>query len=182
MSSALRVDSHLDAPLRPQPIRHFMSKHAAVRFCNQTTAPEQPETLHDPKLASGIKIKIVNGAGLPAGVNALLEQLRSFETLAENWDSYGGATHNSLVQAPIVNLIIVGHASRMKLPRLVPHPSGGVSAIWRLGRKELDVLVLPDQQCEISVEDLDTGDVIGPDHVVSQDEANKLVSMFCLQN
>jgi hypothetical protein len=118
----------------------------------------------------------------PENLLSLIEELRVLEDLKPNWDSYGAAALDVRVERPAVELMLIGHRTKSRLPRLVPLPDGGLSLIWQTDDTELDVAIDPDGcKFDVTEENLSTGEFSGPENMVSFKETKRLVTAYCSQ-
>ncbi|MEQ1549875.1 hypothetical protein [Sphingorhabdus sp.] len=181
MSNALRTDDHYDfwQPASDRVI--FSGSRADVRWRQTTSPPQAVVEVYDPGLASGTKIewRRQGNRPFPAPVEAALRQLKGLEEWGGNWDGYNASPLDIGTQPHAVDLILAGHRVACVTPRVVLNPSGGVNLIWVKGDTELDVRINPGPTIELCIENLTTGDLSGPDGLISIDAAKNLLIDFC---
>ncbi len=136
----------------------------------------------DVGLKSGIKIEWTMGGGeFPGPVQKIIDTLRSYEALPENWDSYGSKIHDFRSQFSTMELVMAGYA-RCQIPTLVPLPDGGVGLRWAANQVELEIDVLPEGQCLALFSDEQADEEVEISEPSSVNEIIQLVERFCKQN
>lgn len=132
----------------------YLDPSKNVRQFNQTTHQrgiEYPPV--DLGLKSGAKIVWTSDRrDFPAGVQRLVDKIREFEGLQQNWDSYGAMPHDSRSQNTALDLIFYSNR-RSTCPDVVPLQNGGIGLRWTTDGRELEIDVNADGTCEILLAD-----------------------------
>lgn len=172
-SNAAQVDFEWERPQQAKAVAPYMQANGSLRaFGNYATEfkPTPPVPLN----VLGVEINwIPDGRAFPEAVLDAIRQLFTYASLDEDWDSYGATALDRAVVGPVLQLVFAGH-QRGRTPRLTPLNNGGVGLRWESDRAEVEVDILSERAIEITVEDLETGEVREM-LLANVDEAQRLV-------
>jgi len=150
MNNIAQVDELWDATVSPSVGRPYLQTN---RFL-EAVIPTVPAKVRNPAKPLEIDFlgkKIVwipdGNRPFPAPVLSALEQLISFSSLSEGWDSYGGHPLGQGAVGTVLSLIFLGH-EKGAVPRLHPLSDGGVGLSWGCDGRELEVQVAADGTLE----------------------------------
>ncbi|MEO9598932.1 hypothetical protein [Parasphingorhabdus sp.] len=183
MTNAARIDEGYAFPTSNAISQAYLDTDKKIRSVSSTSGRSfgKSEPV-DVGLKSGIKIAWTMGGGeFPEPVQKIIDTLRSYETLSENWDSHGSKIHDARSQLSTMELVMAGYA-RCQLPALIPLPDGGVGLRWDANQVELEVDVLPDGQCIALFSDDQIDEVVDISQPCSVREVTRLVERFCKKN
>lgn len=130
-------------------------------------------------LRAGVRISFTpdKSSPTPAALLDIADQIRSFELLAENWDSYGALPLQDGAVLTAIQVAIAG-INRCQTPKIVPLADGGIGLRWTRESAELEIDVSPDGQCE-GVLVLADGSETDLDHPSDASEAVEMIYRFC---
>ena len=98
---------------------------------------------------------ILNKSALTRKTEFALSRLEEFETLKQNWDSYGASPldKDSIDEARTILRRAFDYLSSLRIPELefypIPNTSGGVSIYFHLEEKELRIKLYPHENKKI---------------------------------
>ena len=78
----------------------------------------------------------------------VVKGILQFQSLRDNWDSYGSRPPSFDVILAASRLILNITLDDPPKPRIVPVPGGGIQFEWEKGRRELEIEVRPDGSIE----------------------------------
>lgn len=114
-----------------------------------TTAQRTPPWINFPELSASPQwSSVFHVLNWTPWQVAALKRILQYQTLQNNWDSYGSRPPSFdviLSAASIVRTITLEDPPN---PRIVPVPGGGIQFEWRKGRRELEIEVRPDGSIE----------------------------------
>jgi len=78
----------------------------------------------------------------------IIQKIRGFSKLSENWDSYGAAIISPICINFAVELCEILYSSGVLKPYVFPSPLGGVQLEWHQATADLEIEILPDGSIE----------------------------------
>ena len=88
----------------------------------------------------------------------LLRQIRGFSCLESGWDSYGGQPIDPRVIESAIRLVSRLSPHEFQPPSAAPTSAGGIQLEWDLGRRSLDIHMLPTGDLDLLFEDSQHGE------------------------
>ncbi len=157
-SNPAQLDEYWDQPEQTQSAPPYMQANSALRPFNDafvTWEVVKPVPLN----VLGVQINWTpDGREFPEGVLAAISRLYQIYDLEENWDSYGGRTADVNLIRPALSLILAAH-NRGCATRVTPLTDGGLGLRMETAKAEIDLDLRPSGIVEITVEELETGEI-----------------------
>jgi hypothetical protein len=119
------------------------------------TIKPEPRTVElDTGLRADIRLTmpLTQYSKIPAKLAGLVENIKTFEALPANWDSYEGRPLDDRAVRAAMELIVEAERTCCAPDALVPLSSGGLGLRWESGGVELEVDVDPDKTCSAMLE------------------------------
>lgn len=154
--SAQRVDELYPSPHPTLGSGSYMSSSKFVQIVSPTmhaglSNSREPIELDFGELVGlkgDLRITWQSGNGdFPEKILELIVQIRGFQNLPENWDSYGGLPLAAGCIRPVFAVILELH-KRCLYPEMVLLGSGGVGLRWSNISKRIEIDFEPDGTCE----------------------------------
>lgn len=81
----------------------------------------------------------------PAWLKEIYDRVSDLKNLQENWDSYGGLAVADTAVHRVRVLLSTLDIEEMPTPHVAALPDGGVALHWRVGDRDLEIEVAPDE-------------------------------------
>jgi hypothetical protein len=152
-----QVDECWEQPDQTKNVRPYMQANGNLRALagewkkRPTPTPVTLDIL-------GVKVEWTPDKVFPPAVLDVISQLFAMNGLEDGWDSYGAKAMDTSLVETILGLVFAGH-QRGVCPHVVPLSSGGIGLRWRTLGKEVDIDILAGGLVEMTVEDIETGEI-----------------------